>query len=281
MASDAFFAGGISGTIGLMATQPFDVIKVRQQVGGGSILHNARDLISKQGVSSLWKGLLMPCSTNGLQCALLFLAYEKTLDGFELSRNAPINHFFAGCTAGVAAVFLICPSELIKCIAQVDNRPASFKTDILITKKILQTDGPRGLFRGLPITMIRDVPSFGLYFYVYEMLQQNLGWGTFVSGGWAGVASWVCVYPLDVIKTSWQVASPAERASVGTFATELTARFKQQGGVVRSLTRGLGSCVLRAWPQHAVTFTVYEYIKSIDASLSFSSLSGCSKALFA
>eukprot|EP01061_Rhynchopus_euleeides_P032513 TRINITY_DN54032_c0_g1_i1.p1 TRINITY_DN54032_c0_g1~~TRINITY_DN54032_c0_g1_i1.p1 ORF type:complete len:278 (+),score=74.25 TRINITY_DN54032_c0_g1_i1:131-964(+) len=268
-ASDAFFAGGVSGSVGLLFTQPLDVIKVRQQTGGGSIFGIARHMVRTQGVTSMWKGLLMPCSTNGLVNATLFVSYEEAIK--HVDSSTVTGHFVAGLAAGVAAVFVISPTELVKCIAQVDNRPATLATELNITRSIVRQQGLCGLLKGMPITMARDVPSFGFYFGVYEYLTKERGWSAFTSGGWAGVASWCFVYPLDVLKTEWQVARPPAHISFARFVRERLHIYAHHGGVVRGLYRGVSSCLLRAWPQHAVTFTVYEALKDCRFSASFTS----------
>lgn len=82
-----------------------------------------------------------------------------------------------------------------------------------------------GLYRGTAITLLRDVPSYGVYFALYEHLRGALdarvvhttgalsghtaALHQFVAGGVAGVVSWFTVYPFDVVKsrlqaTCWQ-----------------------------------------------------------------------------
>ena len=90
----------------------------------------------------------------------------------------------------------------------------------------MDEDGVRGLlFRGLGATLAREVPSFGFYFAAYECTKglilslllthasPLLGGGggslaflaPLVGGAAAGVAAWVPVYPIDVVKTNLQV----------------------------------------------------------------------------
>lgn len=70
----------------------------------------------------------------------------------------------------------------------------------------------RGIFRGLNITIAREIPAFGLYFASYEALTRREDptqpIGTFhmlMAGGWAGVASWLFTYPIDFLKSRLQV----------------------------------------------------------------------------
>ena len=67
----------------------------------------------------------------------------------------------------------------------------------------------KGLYKGFWITVCRDVPSYAIYFGSYEYFKYLLSNGAsdtslgvkFLSGGLAGSMSWICIYPIDIIKT--------------------------------------------------------------------------------
>lgn len=70
----------------------------------------------------------------------------------------------------------------------------------------------RGIFRGLNITITREIPAFGLYFGTYEAMTRREDatqpLGTFhmlMAGGFAGVFSWLFTYPIDFVKSRLQV----------------------------------------------------------------------------
>ena len=101
-----------------------------------------------------------------------------------------------------------------------------------------RTEGARGLFRGLPITAVRDFPSHGVYFALYELCQnlqvkrgEETPLSTFVAGGTAGIVSWWSVYPFDVIKSRIQ-ASTGPRVGWMTVA----ASCVREEGWVRAAT---------------------------------------------
>ena len=79
-------------------------------------------------------------------------------------------------------------------------------------RQIWKAEGIRGIFRGLNITIVREIPAFGLYFASYEAMTRRKDptqpLGTFhmlMAGGGAGVVSWLFTYPIDFLKSRLQV----------------------------------------------------------------------------
>lgn len=94
-----------------------------------------------------------------------------------------------------------------------------------------------GFYQGGWITVIRDAPSYGIYFWVYEGMKRILeldqaqnssdtsnAWKLLVAGGMAGAISWSSIYPLDVIKSrlQMQVVSPSSSSSIPSSANRMT-----------------------------------------------------------
>jgi solute carrier family 25 carnitine/acylcarnitine transporter 20/29 len=79
-------------------------------------------------------------------------------------------------------------------------------------KRILKTEGLKGLFRGLNITILRDSSSYGFYFLSFEYLRRkgkqngidNQIFVDLVCGGIAGSLSWFLIMPFDVVKSRIQ-----------------------------------------------------------------------------
>lgn len=82
------------------------------------------------------------------------------------------------------------------------------------TQQIWRSEGVRGIFRGLGITIAREIPAFSLYFASYEAMTRQRDptqpIGTLhmmMAGGFAGVFSWLFTYPIDLVKSRLQVKS--------------------------------------------------------------------------
>ena len=140
---------------------------------------------------------------------------------------------------------------------------AKHTNSLQYAKQIYKKYGLRnGLFKGWAITTVRDVPSFGVYFYTYEVCKQYMTGGDkeaennftlMMAGGLAGTASWACLYPIDVLKSC--VQSQSVECSQSSF--QVARQYYQTHGA-RFFFNGLGATLVRAFPVSAVTFWVYE-----------------------
>ena len=99
-------------------------------------------------------------------------------------------------------------------------------------------NGFRGLFRGLNATFWREVPSFGVYFSSYYYLCERTGainkagetkfFRLLFCGGMCGISSWVCTYPLDVVKTRIQADGLGKQEYNGIIDCSIKS-YKQEG----------------------------------------------------
>eukprot|EP00435_Cladocopium_sp_Y103_P058734 s179_g20.t1 len=255
-------AGGFAGAVGIMATQPLDTIRIRLQSTTAvlgrdrayvGIMDCAKSMLRHEGVRGLWKGYASPTFTVGGMNAMLFLTYEATIRYLRDPAKDPNEEpdlrsvFLAGCVAGTGSSFINTPTELVKCLAQTN----------LKNKGTLMEEWHLGKFG---ITIIRDTPSQGLYFLLYESITRTFGkseLSTFLAGGISGAAAWASTYPIDVIKTRWTTSA----CGVYGGLTDCLVKTMQQGGW-RVFLNGFGATMARALPQHAVVFSTYELIKS-------------------
>ena len=106
-------------------------------------------------------------------------------------------------------------------------------------------------------------PTVGAYFYLYEALRRAMvpegGIGGpaehLVAGGVAGALAWACIYPIDVVKTRVQAQDSSAGRRKGLLGCS-RAIWREAG--VKGFTRGLGSCLARAFALNSVIFVVYE-----------------------
>lgn len=179
-----------------------------------------------------------------------------------------------GIGTGAIQSLILSPVELVKIRLQLQSKvhdkpeqAESLRGPRSVARSIFRTEGLRGIYRGLTITVLRDAPAHGVYFWTYEYIREQLhpgcrksGQETFrtmlMAGGLAGVASWICCYPLDVVKTRLQAQSPSSPVRYNGIVDCFRKSVKQEGYAV--LFRGLGTAVARAFIVNGAVFTAYE-----------------------
>lgn len=264
---DTFVAGGLGGATGIVCTQPLDTVRVRLQMTPRtiSISQSFRQTLKREGVRGLFKGVGSPLVTVAGMNAVLFYSYSHSLGFITSNTRPPIlrDHMVAGVMSGVICGAINAPTELIKCRAQANFQSAGkIREEWEICRKLWRT---KQLHRGLLLTVIRDTFSYGLYFGIYEFICQkfnphgeNSTLVAFGAGWLAGQGAWASIYPLDVIKTRWQTLQTVDGSSLKQLVLASLAR---EGNTF--LVKGLGATLLRAGPQHAATFVVYERVMSM------------------
>lgn len=179
-----------------------------------------------------------------------------------------------GIGTGAIQSLILSPAELIKIRLQLQgtDQTRSYQAERLtgpvdVARSILRKEGLRGMYRGFTITVLRDAPAHGFYFWTYEYMREHLHPGCrkngkeslrtmLISGGLAGVASWVCCYPLDVVKTRLQAQSTSSVQKYNGIIDCFYKSVKADGYGV--LWRGLGTAVTRAFVVNGPIFCAYE-----------------------
>jgi len=301
--SGGFFGGVASTYIG----HPLDTVKVRLQTQSKTnpkykgAWHCFRTILKQEKFRGLYKGVTSPLAGIALMNATIFSVYGRSLQ--YLSPEYAINHWWAGCAAGLAQSVIISPVELIKTQMQIQGIGKSdmknyrgwtgtcrhiikhsgysgFKNASDSRKSIKSLSNGLGFGKGLSLAIVRDIPSFGAFFYTYELLigrpnllnyqgsygvrsvDQILDFSKVIfAGGLAGVNSWVITYPADVVKTRIQ-AQHLDRPPVykGKFpGTECFIRGIRTEGWKFCFHGVIPTCV-RAFPSNAAVFIVWQWV---------------------
>ncbi|PTB77141.1 hypothetical protein M440DRAFT_1437739 [Trichoderma longibrachiatum ATCC 18648] len=275
-----FWAGYLSGIIGIIVGNPLDIEKVRRQTRS----HVAEKLYSQSSVAFM-KGTAAPIFGYGALNALLFFSYNRSeamLKGSASTPTAGWVTWTAGAVSGLAVWVVSAPTELIKCRAQMSTPAMS---SWAICKQILQRDGVRGLYHGGVVTALRDSIGYGFYFWTYELAHRH--WPAarehddavpgrrdtskvLLCGGIAGIATWASVFPLDVIKSRLQTQQQQQHLHRATtdmagnrrYGAWQMAKDTYRDGGMRPFFRGLTVCSVRAFVVNAIQWAVYEWIMS-------------------
>jgi solute carrier family 25 carnitine/acylcarnitine transporter 20/29 len=191
-------AGTAGGMAGIVAGQPADTIKVRQQTYVSSSSGNplpssfsmARTMLQKEGPLSFFRGMVAPLIANAPINALIFTVYGGIVRHIEDDGNVAlvydegdvipepkkaslVEQLMAGAAGGLTQCVVACPSELIKIQQQTYPAATPPSTLSLAKLRVAQSGFRVGLFQGWNATMLRDVPAFGLYFYSYAWFKET------------------------------------------------------------------------------------------------------------
>ncbi|CAF2209402.1 hypothetical protein IGI04_029203 [Brassica rapa subsp. trilocularis] len=263
-----FVAGGFGGVAGIISGYPLDTLRIRQQQSSksGSAFTILRRMLAVEGPSSLYRGMSAPLASVTFQNAMVFQIYAILSRSFDSSvpMEEPPSYrgvALGGVGTGAVQSLLLSPVELIKIRLQLQQ---SNSGPISLAKTILRREGLKGIYKGLTVTVLRDAPAHGFYFWTYEYVREMLHPGCrksgeetlrtmLVAGGLAGVSSWVICYPLDVVKTRLQQGGHGAYEGIADCFRKSIA---QEGYGV--LWRGLGTAVARAFVVNGAIFAAYE-----------------------
>ncbi|KAG8465469.1 hypothetical protein KFE25_002776 [Diacronema lutheri] len=272
-------AGGIGGACGVFIGQPFDFIKVRLQSLGTAYtgpFDCLRKTIRHEGILGVYRGILPPVLNSFVLNAIMFGGFghgHAVVEGKPWSRAT--KSFLAGSYAGLISVSALVPFDLVKCQMQVDRaggRAATFRNSSDCARAILRAEGIAGMYRGSLVTVARDSPTTGAYFVAYEALEHHLPRlspalvgepATFFAGGLSGMLAWLLAYPLDTVKTHLQALPLSSRPNERTIEHAVRTIHARHGAAF--FFRGLGTCLMRAFPVNSVTFVVYKRLRGLLA----------------
>ena len=224
------FIAGIAQTI---IGHPFDTIKTYKQIEyKKSTINITRNIIKKNGILYLYRGSLAPLISGCKQNCLIFSS-EHYIN--SLVNN---NKVLSGFISGSITSLIISPAELIKSKLQINKNES--------IKNIIKDNN---IFRGLTLTILRDSIGFSIYFTSYDYLQY-FNDNPFLNGGISGVLSWIYSYPIDVVKTKYQI-----------YKKPLNIILQNQ--TKKKLLAGINIMLTRAFFVNAGIFYIFELIKKL------------------
>ncbi|KAG0264579.1 hypothetical protein BG011_006565 [Mortierella polycephala] len=273
-------AGAVAGIVGVLIVYPLDMVKTRLQNqkkdAFGKLQYRGgvdcfRQVIAKEGVRGLYRGIVPNLvgitPEKAIKLAVNDFAREYWAERTNVTEDKLAVQYgmIAGATAGLCQVIATNPMEIVKIQMQVagaqklepgEQRPTAMG--------IVRNLGLRGLYRGTPATLLRDVPFSIMFFPLNSFLKLQFagkdGKTSFPvvlgAGLAAGVVGAAAVTPADVIKTRLQVArKPGEPVYRG-IADCFRHIVRNEG--VAALFKGVVPRSLIVAPMFAIALFVYE-----------------------
>ena len=282
------------------AGHPFDTIKTRLQTtditrfsGPMSCL---RQTLAQEGVRGLYKGFTPPLVGFIAMDSLLlgsFSVYKRFLHrslGLEspgrpiaggnryttpADRSSVLVNFISGGLAGWTVSFIAAPIEHVKARLQVQYCTKIYSGPIDCIQKIYRNHGVRGVYRGLPATIIFR-SFFAVFWASYDVLNRQLQVSTdlnlplinFMAAGMAAQLYWLTGYPTDVIKqrvmtTPLDGVKNGDRRHYVRWTAVARTIYKESGW--RGFWRGFVPCFLRAFPANAMSIMTFEAVMRATA----------------
>jgi len=266
------FGGTTGGMIGILAGYPLDTAKTRLQAmtrfENSSTLGVLRVTIQMEGQRALYKGMSFPLFSSMLVTSMVFCVHgttERALRG-SLPDRPQFRTFVAGCLGGLAASPVLCVVDILKTQRQVQFAGLGSVSPgpVFIIRRRIRALGLRqACWQGLAATVMKECPSWGIYFLLYanckHLLESKTGHAaasTLLSGGLAGCCALGILHPVDVVKSRIQ-SLPVDAASTErSVMTVVSQGIKREGPAF--FLRGFGAAMQRAFVVNAMCFAGYE-----------------------
>ncbi|XP_008785494.1 mitochondrial substrate carrier family protein V-like isoform X3 [Phoenix dactylifera] len=198
-------------------------------------------------------------------------------------QMAPVANLLAGGVAGAFSKTCTAPLSRLTILFQVQGMHSNVATLSKASiwreaSRIVYEEGFRAFWKGNLVTIAHRLPYSSISFYAYEhykhasmkLLQLIPGLDRhkdymaadvcvrLLGGALAGVTAASITYPLDLVRT--RLAAQTKTMYYRGISHALCAIYRDEG--IRGLYKGLGATLLGVGPNIAISFSVYETLRS-------------------
>ncbi|KAF8632551.1 hypothetical protein AX15_001766 [Amanita polypyramis BW_CC] len=263
---------------------------------------NAIDVLAKlvrnEGILALYKGATPPAlgwavidsvllgSLHNYRLFLLRHGMTETCPTANQPRLTLFAHGLAGLCAGLTSAIVATPVELVKVKLQMQSQKSvndrQFKGVVDCARQVVRAQGVLGMWSGFTGSLASRSNFFWLFLSVEGLMRSfsrltgtpfeiSTGMANFLSGGLASFAYWVMAIPADNIKNRMMSHPHPHPYPSSRSAVRSITRLSFFGTIQRiyaidgpaGFFRGLGPCLLRAFPVNASALFVYEGLMTI------------------
>ena len=199
-------------------------------------------------------GMASPLVGIGAVNAVLFAAnssIKKSMQAYPGQTLTIGQIAMAGAGAGIVNSILASPVELLKIKLQAQYTEGQFKGPIDCARQLIRNDGFSALFRGMYVTILREIPAYAGFYSGFEFTKRYLTKDQeedatilqlMASGSVGGMSYWLASYPLDVVKSV--VQNQNGPLPQGLYVTRVMKEIIAREGTA-GLFRGLAPAVVR------------------------------------
>lgn len=166
-----------------------------------------------------------------------------------------LDHLFVGAMAGIVSRTCTAPLELYK--IQQQNRFIPYSTP----REVIMKEGVYGLWKGNFTNCIRIGPQTAINFTIFHWSKRDL-WEKVLdnkhlihmaSGGFSGMISTMCVYPLETVRTRLALQTNKDH-----YANMIDVFRKMR---LLDMYGGMQASLMGFIPYNALSFVFYHYYK--------------------
>ncbi|KAL7628623.1 mitochondrial thiamine pyrophosphate transporter [Parahypoxylon ruwenzoriense] len=198
-AAESFVSGATAGAVATATTYPLDLLRTRFAAQGNervyaSLRGAVRAIRRDEGARGFFRGLSPALAQIVPFMGIFFAAYEsarRPLAGLQLPWGT--GDATAGVAASVLAKSSVFPLDLVRKRIQVQGPTRSryvyknipeYVGTLSTVRRILAAEGIRGLYRGLPVSLLKAAPASAVTMWTYErVLKFLVGMGEERGGG--------------------------------------------------------------------------------------------------
>eukprot|EP00828_Plagiopyla_frontata_P046466 TRINITY_DN825_c0_g1_i3.p1 TRINITY_DN825_c0_g1~~TRINITY_DN825_c0_g1_i3.p1 ORF type:complete len:361 (+),score=52.05 TRINITY_DN825_c0_g1_i3:71-1153(+) len=276
----ALMSGGIAGITSRTCTAPLERIIILKQTKhpdfiGKNIFNNFHTIISREGISGLFRGNFLNCVRTFPHTSLEFFLFP-VLNGkitnfinhlplpLKKALGGTVKNLISGCLSGMIGNSVVYPLDIAKNLATIQKQKLSVGG---MMSKIVKDKGIIGLYRGWVPTMMSIGPFTSCKWTAFEIMRKSyiklylkkdnakLSFvENFLLGGFSGCIAMTIIYPLSLISRRMMTSAMNPNVEKKSIKQMIDAIIKDEG--FKNLYAGLPISWIKLFPTAAIAFAV-------------------------
>lgn len=241
-----FLPGYAQGMVKVIMSYPFDTVKVYMQKEIYPTTWDAFRGLWQRDPHIFYRGAILPITIIPIERAIT-LCYAEKIHTSGIWGTTKIGGFAGGFLVGAVSALYYVPMQYITSNA------------VLVTRKQYQNI-VRFSYRGFVPELARSSAASSIFFGTYMWMRDtgvlNVQYPSLVYGPVASIISWLCIFPLDTLRTERQTTKL-------TYAQIFWEKYQRLG--IRAFYRGISPIIIRTIPSTALGMLAYEKIRQWTA----------------
>tara|TARA_B110000908_G_C10224755_1_gene437324 strand:- start:75 stop:902 length:828 start_codon:yes stop_codon:yes gene_type:complete len=168
------YSGVFTGISLISILYPLDVVRTRFSVSPNSLSlpRYSLGVLKTEGVKGFYKGLRLSLLTGSTHISIQMSSYDMYKS--QIEQKSVFSNLLCGAAAGITSQAIVYPGDLIRKKLHIDGSLSKSKTYTNTFDCIRQTllhQGIRGFYRGIPISILKTIPSSAIQFSSYDYIK--------------------------------------------------------------------------------------------------------------